>query len=164
MNALFFSTRKVLGIATLLSCVACVTAQSGGPGASPSNGLMSRPSSFDVPQTVEKIETTAKARGLTVFAKIDHAEAAKAAGLQMPPTVLLIVGNPKGGTPAMLAAPSLAIDLPLKILIAQGSDNKTVVTINDGPYLKERHKVPDEPAKALNALSALIDAALTVPK
>jgi uncharacterized protein (DUF302 family) len=144
----------VLGLTLVLT--GCATAQSAAPG----NGLLSRASTFSVPQTVEKIEALAKARGLTVFAKIDHAGAAQSAGLQMPPTVLLVMGNPRGGTPGMLAAPSLAIDLPLKVLVALGADGKTTVTFNDGAYLKARHQVPDAAAMPLGAMAGLVEAAL----
>jgi uncharacterized protein (DUF302 family) len=155
-------------IATLsLSLVlgGCASAQGGGamaaaPMAKPADGLLTRASTLSVPQAVEKIEAVAKARGLTVFAKIDHAAAAQSAGLQMPPTVLLVMGNPRGGTPGMLAAPSLAIDLPLKVLVASGADGKTTVTFNDAAYLKARHQVPDAAAMPLGAMAGLVDAAL----
>jgi uncharacterized protein (DUF302 family) len=124
------------------------------------SGLTSRPSALPVEETVAKIEATAKERGATVFAKIDHAGEAKKAGLQMPPTVLLIIGNPKAGTPMMLEKPSTAIDLPLKILVAQGADGKTTVTLNDAAFVRSRHGLSEDVAKPLGAMGGLVEAAL----
>jgi uncharacterized protein (DUF302 family) len=109
---------------------------------------------------VEKIESTARNRGLTLFARIDHSGEARKAGLEMRPTQLLILGNPKGGTPIMLASPSAAIDLPLKALVWQEPGGATVVTINDHRWLGARHKVSDELLKPLAGLANIIDAAL----
>jgi uncharacterized protein (DUF302 family) len=125
-----------------------------------SSGLASRGSSWTVDETVAKIESAAKDRGITVFAKIDHAAEAKKAGLQMPPTVLLIVGNPKAGTPMMLEKPSTAIDLPLKILIAQGADGKAVVTLNEPAFVRGRHGLSEDVARPLGGAAGLVDAAL----
>jgi uncharacterized protein (DUF302 family) len=79
---------------------------------------------------------------VTLFALVDHSGEAEKAGLKMPPTKLLIFGNPKGGAPLMLASPSVAIDLPLKILIAEDSQGKVWISYNSGEYLKERHDLP----------------------
>lgn len=154
------ATAVALGLSVLLGACASAPGVAGSAAPAPGNGLVSRASTLSVAQTVEKIEAAAKARGLTVFAKIDHAAAAQSAGLSMPPTVLLVMGNPRGGTPGMLAAPSLAIDLPLKVLVASGADGKTTVSFNDGAYLKARHKVPDAAAMPLGAMGGLVDAAL----
>ncbi|MGL4573810.1 MAG: DUF302 domain-containing protein [Burkholderiaceae bacterium] len=125
-----------------------------------SAGLTTRASSYSVDETVAKIEAAAKERGVSVFAKIDHAAEAKKAGLQMPPTLLLIVGNPKAGTPMMLEKPSTAIDLPLKILVAQGADGKTAVTLNDAAFMRNRHGLSEDVAKPLAGAAALVEAAL----
>ncbi|MGE0423844.1 MAG: DUF302 domain-containing protein [Reyranellaceae bacterium] len=124
------------------------------------NGIVSVASKYDVAQSTDKIEAAAKARGLTIFARIDHAGAAKTAGLEMRPTQLLVLGNPKGGTPLMQARPSLAIDLPLKILVWQDADGKVWAGYNDAAYLKQRHGLSDEQAKPLGAVGGLIQAAL----
>ena len=124
------------------------------------NGIVAVPSPHGVADSVQKIETAAKARGLTIFARIDHSGEAKKAGLDMRPTQLLILGNPKGGTPLMQAKPSLAIDLPLKILVWQDAAGKVWAGYNDPAFLKERHKLSDEQAKPLGALGGLIEAAL----
>lgn len=123
-------------------------------------GLVHRGLRYYVAETVERIEATARARGLTIFARIDHGAEAQKAGLQMPPTQVVLLGNPKGGTPVMLAAPTSAIDLPLKVLVPQGADGKTVVCINDHRWLQARHAIGDDVAKPLAGLPALLAAAL----
>lgn len=95
-------------------------------------------------------------KGLQVFAVIDHSGEAGKTGMQMPPTKVLIFGSPKAGTPLMLAAPSLAIDLPLKALVAGDTQNKVTVTYNDPEYLRERHGFPAELTKNLAGAGALI--------
>jgi uncharacterized protein (DUF302 family) len=131
-----------------------------GGAAAADNGLVSKATSMSVRETVEKIEAAAKTRGLTVFAKIDHAAEAQKAGLQMPPTVLLLVGNPKAGTPMMVEKPGIAIDLPLKVLVAQDAAGKTQITFNDAAFLKARHGVSDDAAKPLGGVAALVEAVL----
>ena len=123
-------------------------------------GLETRVSRYAVGETVEKIVATAKSRGLTVFATIDHAAGARDVGLTMRPTVLLVVGNPKGGTPVMLAAPTAAIDLPLKILVAESDSGTTQVTINAPAFVAQRHGIPAALLPAVSALGPLLDAAL----
>ena len=125
-----------------------------------SNGLITRASRFSVKETLQRIEATATARGLTIFARIDHGGEAARAGLSMRATQLLVLGNPKGGTPVMQAAPSAAIDLPLKVLVAEKADGTTEVSINDGRWLAERHGLPSELVKNVSALPDLLDAAL----
>lgn len=93
--------------------------------------------------TVEKLESILKEKGLQLFAKIDFSGDAEKAGLSMPPTQMLIFGNPKGGTPVMVAAPSVALDLPLKVLVAQDSQGKVRMSYNTPEYLAERHAIPD---------------------
>jgi uncharacterized protein (DUF302 family) len=107
------------------------------------NGIITRPSNHSVDETVEKLKEILQAKGITLFALIDHSGEAAHAGMKMPPTKLLIFGNPKGGTPLMLAAPSSAIDLPLKILVSEDSDGKVWVSYNSPTYLKDRHAFPE---------------------
>jgi uncharacterized protein (DUF302 family) len=85
-----------------------------------------------------------QAKGVTLFALVDHSGEAEKAGMKMRPTKLLIFGSPKAGTPLMLAAPSVAIDLPLKILVAEDAQGKVWVSYNRAEYLKERHGLPEE--------------------
>jgi uncharacterized protein (DUF302 family) len=109
----------------------------------PGNGIVRRPSNFSVDETLRKLQAILAVKAVTVFALIDHSGEAGKVGMQMPPTKLLVFGNPRGGTPLMLAAPSIAIDLPLKILVAEDDQGKVFVSYNDPAYLGERHGLPD---------------------
>jgi uncharacterized protein (DUF302 family) len=93
---------------------------------------------------VERVKSILQSKGITLFALVDHSGEAERVGLKMPPTRLLIFGSPKAGTPLMLAAPSIAIDLPLKILVWQDGQGKVWLSYNSPEYLKERHGVPAE--------------------
>jgi uncharacterized protein (DUF302 family) len=108
------------------------------------NGIVDEPSNHSVQQTVEALSNILKSKGVAVFALIDHSGEAEKVGLKMRPTKLLIFGNPKAGTPLMLASPSSAIDLPLKILIWEDSQGKVWLSYNSPEYLKERHGLPQE--------------------
>ena len=108
------------------------------------NGIVEVPSNNSVDQTVERLKGILEAKGVAIFALIDHSGEAEKVGLKMPPTKLLIFGSPKAGTPVMLAAPSIAIDLPLKILIREDPAGKVWVSYNGPEYLQERHGVPQE--------------------
>jgi uncharacterized protein (DUF302 family)/uncharacterized membrane protein YidH (DUF202 family) len=108
------------------------------------NGIVSKPSNHSVDETIEKLKGLLQAKGVTVFALVDHSGEAQKAGLKMPPTKLLIFGSPKAGTPLMLAAPSIAIDLPLKILVAEDGQGKVSVSYNSPAYLQQRHGFPQE--------------------
>ena len=107
-------------------------------------GLIDIPSNHSVEETVERLKGILQAKGITLFALVDHSGEAAKAGMKMRPTKLLIFGNPKGGTPMMLAAPSSAIDLPLKILVWEDVQGKVLITYNSPSYLQERHKLPPE--------------------
>ncbi|HWX55767.1 MAG TPA: DUF302 domain-containing protein [Verrucomicrobiae bacterium] len=108
------------------------------------NGIISQPSNHSVDRTVEKLKALLQAKGVTLFALIDHSGEAEKAGMKMRPTKLLILGSPKAGTPLMLAAPSIAIDLPLKMLVWEDAQGKTWVSFNSPAYLQERHGVPQD--------------------
>jgi uncharacterized protein (DUF302 family) len=107
------------------------------------NGIVGKISSHSVDETVAKLKGILQAKGVTLFALVDHSGEAERAGMKMPNTKLLIFGSPKAGTPLMIASPSIAIDLPLKILIAEDADGKVWVSYNDPAYLKNRHNLPD---------------------
>ena len=107
------------------------------------NGMVTIPSHPSVDETVDKLRGILQAKNVTLFAVIDHSGEAAKAGMKMPNTKLLIFGNSKGGTPRMLAAPSVAIDLPLKILVAEDAQGKVWISYNTPEYLKERHGLPD---------------------
>jgi len=107
-------------------------------------GIMDKLSNHSVDQTVEKLKNILQAKGVALFALVDHSGEAEKVGMKMRPTKLLIFGNPKAGTPLMLAAPSIAIDLPLKILIWEDAQGKVWVSYNSPAYLRERHGLPPE--------------------
>jgi uncharacterized protein (DUF302 family) len=107
-------------------------------------GIVDMPSNHTVDQTVQRLKGILEAKGVTLFALVDHSGEAEKAGMKMPPTKLLIFGSPKAGTPLMLASPSVAIDLPLKILIWEDGDGKAWISYNCPAYLQERHNVPPE--------------------
>jgi uncharacterized protein (DUF302 family)/uncharacterized membrane protein YidH (DUF202 family) len=107
-------------------------------------GIIDKPSKHGVEQTVEKLKNILQAKGVTLFALVDHSGEAEKVGMKMRPTKLLIFGSPKAGTPLMLAVPSIAIDLPLKILVWEDAQGKVWVSYNSPEYLKERHGLPAE--------------------
>jgi uncharacterized protein (DUF302 family) len=108
------------------------------------NGIINKPSKHSVEQTVEALRNILKSKGVAVFALIDHSGEAEKVGLKMRPTKLLIFGNPKAGTPLMLASPSSALDLPLKLLVWEDAQGKVWVSYNSPEYLRERHGLPQE--------------------
>jgi uncharacterized protein (DUF302 family)/uncharacterized membrane protein YidH (DUF202 family) len=108
------------------------------------NGLVTIPGHQSVDQTVQKLEGILQAKGVKIFALIDHSAEAEKAGMQMRPTKVLIFGNPKAGTPLMIAAPSIAIDLPLKVLVWEDADGKVWISYNAPAYLQARHGLPPE--------------------
>ena len=120
------------------------------------NGLVQVVSQYSVNESVQRLQAALTAKGLQVFAVIDHSREAEMVGLMMRPTKVVIFGSPKGGTPLMVAAPSLAIDLPLKVLVAEDAQGKVSVTYNSPEYLKERHGVPEELIKNLAGAGAVI--------
>ena len=126
---------------------------------SSNSGIVQIPSNHSVDETVQKLEDILEAKGVMLFAVVDHSGEAAKAGMQMPNTKLLIFGSPKAGTPVMLAAPSIAIDLPLKILVAEDGAGKVSVSYNSAQYLQERHAVPAELMKNLAVIEALAHAA-----
>ena len=105
-------------------------------------GIVRIASAHSVAETVSKLETILQAKNVKLFAIVDHSGEAEQAGLRMPNTKLLIFGNPKAGTPLMLASPSAALDLPLKILVAEDTAGKTWVSYNATDYLQKRHNLP----------------------
>lgn len=112
-------------------------------------GLIDTPSHHSVDQTVERLEQLLQSRSITLFAVIDHSGEAAKAGMAMRPTKLLIFGSPRAGTPLMIAAPTIAIDLPLKVLVWEDAQGKVWLSYNDPDYLRERHDVPQELLRSL---------------
>ena len=124
-------------------------------GTAEDNGIVNKPSNRSVDETVEKLKNILQSKGITLFALIDHSGEAEKVGMKMPPTKLLIFGSPKAGTPLMLAAPSIAIDLPLKILIWEDVHGKVWVTYNSSAYLQERHGLPSDLLQNIAVVEAL---------
>jgi uncharacterized protein (DUF302 family) len=120
------------------------------------NGLLQVASARSVDETVARLKTVFAERGLQVFALVDHSGEAEKVGMKMRPTKLLIFGSPKGGTPVMLAAPSVAIDLPLKALVAEDEGGKVWITYNSPEYLQQRHGVPQDLIKNIAGVGALV--------
>lgn len=109
----------------------------------PDSGLIHLSSPHTVIETLARLETIVQTKGLTIQARIDHSGDAAKAGLKMQPMKLLIFGNPKSGTPLMIASPSVAIDLPLKALVWQDDDGKVWLSYNSPDFLQERHAIPE---------------------
>jgi uncharacterized protein (DUF302 family) len=120
------------------------------------NGLIQVASPYSVAETVKRLESILASHGLQVFALVDHSGEAEKVGMKMRPTKLLIFGSPKGGTPVMLAAPTIAIDLPLKALIAEDENGKVSVSYNTPEYLQQRHGVPDDLLKNISGVGVLV--------
>src|SRR5579872_1639367 len=119
------------------------------------NGLVQVASPNSVDDTVKRLQSILTQKGLQVFALVDHSGEAEKVGMKMRPTKLLIFGSPKAGTPLMLAAPSAAIDLPLKILIWEDASGKAWVTYNSPEFLRERHGLPPELMPNVAVIEAL---------
>lgn len=119
------------------------------------DGIVDHPAALSVDEIVSRVQAILRAKGITLFALIDHSGEAAKVGLTMPPTKLLIFGNPKSGTPLMLASPSCAIDLPLKLLIWEDAAGKVWVSQNSVDYLMNRHHLPAELRQNISAIDAL---------
>ena len=119
------------------------------------SGIISKPSQLSVDETVEKLQQILHANGVKLFALVDHSGEAESVGMHLRPTKLLIFGNPKAGTPLMIAAPSIAIDLPLKILVSEDADGKVWISYNSPGFLQARHKLPQELVQNIAVVEAL---------
>src|SRR6202035_1644546 len=123
--------------------------------ASAENGIVRIPSNHSVDETVAKLQGILQAKGVKLFVVVDHSGEAARAGLKMPNTKLLIFGNPKAGTPLMLAAPSIALDLPLKILVTEDGQGKVWLSHNSPEYLMQRHNLPQDLVKNIALVETL---------
>ena len=122
-------------------------------------GLRILPTQHSVAEVLNRVQTLARARGLTIFAQIDFSGDAERSGLALRPTGLVMVGNPKAGTPLIDASPTVAIDLPLKILAWQDAQGQCWVAYNETEYLQVRHGIPSALMQNIAALGALAAAA-----
>ncbi len=123
------------------------------------NGIVTRRGTHSVEATAAKLAGILQAKGIKLFADVDHSGEAAKAGLSMRPTRVLIFGNPVAGTPLMVAAPSIAIDLPLKVLIHEDADGTTWLSYNSAAYLGDRHGVPSDLLRNIAVVDALVAAA-----
>jgi|SRR5450631_2288661 uncharacterized protein (DUF302 family) len=126
----------------------------------PNNGMVHLSSPYSVAETLKRVEEVLQGRNLTVFARVDHSGEAEKVGLKMRPTQVIVFGSPKGGTPVMVAAPTVAIDLPLKALVWEDAEGKVWVSYNSPDYLKQRHNIPDELVKNVAGAGAVIEEAV----
>ena len=126
----------------------------------PDNGMVHLRSPYAVPETLRRLESLLQAKGVNIFARVDHSGEAEKAGLKMRPTQLLIFGSPKAGTPLMVASPTLAIDLPLKALAWEDTDGAVWLSYNTPEYLKQRHNIPDEFVKNIAVIRPLLEEAV----
>ena len=121
----------------------------------PGNGILRTASNHSVEETVTRLQAILQSKGVKLFAIVDHSGEAASVGLRMPNTKLLIFGNPKAGTPLMLASPGAALDLPLKILIAEDAAGKVCISYNAPAYLQARHNLPPELLPNIAVIDAL---------
>ena len=123
-------------------------------------GIVTRPGPFSVEETLERLQAAIHSRNLTLFAQIDHSDLARRVGLTMQEAHVLIFGNPRGGTPLMIASQLLALDLPLKVLVWQSADEQVWVSTTSVTYLRDRYAIPQELAGNLAVVDAVIEQAI----
>lgn len=128
---------------------------------SANNGIISQPSPYSVTETIDRLVTVLQAKGITIFARIDQQAEAEKVGLSLRPTQLLLFGNPQAGTPLMVAEPTIALDLPLKVLAWEAADGTVWLSYNDPNYLKQRFSLPDELVKNIDVITPLIHQVLS---
>jgi uncharacterized protein (DUF302 family) len=145
---------RVWQIAVLLIGLALPASAASNP-VKKKNGIVDVPSNHSVDETVDRVKSILQSKGVTLFAVIDHSGEAAKVGMKMPPTKLLIFGSPKAGTPLMLAVPSIAIDLPLKILVWEDTEGKVWLSYNSPEYLAERHGLPKDLVQNLAVVATL---------
>jgi uncharacterized protein (DUF302 family) len=131
------------------------------PQAVPSaDGVISKPSPYSVDETIRRLDQVVREKGLTVFSRIDHGGAAREVGLDMQDEQVLVFGNPRAGTPLMVARPLVGLDLPLRVLVWRASDGRVWASYQDTAFIAKRYGLTDSLEKNLAALPALVDAAL----
>jgi len=126
----------------------------------PDNGMVHLSSPYSFAETMQRVEALLQKQGLKIFCRVDHSGEAEKVGLKMPPTQVLIFGSPKGGTPLMIASPTVAIDLPLKALISEDGGGKVWVSYNTPEYLKQRHNISGELIKNIAGIGLLLQKAV----
>ena len=124
------------------------------------NGVISQSSPYSVSETIDRLAAILQAKNITIFARIDQQVEAEKVGLSLRPTQLLLFGSPKAGTPLMVAEPTIALDLPLKVVAWEAADGKVWLSYNDSIYLQQRFSLPDELLKNIDVIAPLIHQAL----
>jgi uncharacterized protein (DUF302 family) len=148
-------TRLFIGLASFFPAVVAWAQVTPAPTRGPVEGIVMIASDHSVDETVARLKSLLQAKGVTLFALVDHSGEAERVGLKMPPTKLLILGSPKGGTPLMLAKPSIALDLPLKLLVSQDGQGKVWISYNSPEYLRQRYELPEDLVPGLAVVGAL---------
>jgi uncharacterized protein (DUF302 family) len=126
---------------------------------STTRGIIQIVSNHTVEETVRRLREILDSKGVKLFALVDHGGEGASAGMSMPPTMLLIFGSPRAGTPLMLAAPSIAIDLPLKALVSEDADGTVRISYNSPAYLQERHGIPENLIQNISVVESFAAAA-----
>lgn len=124
------------------------------------NGIISLLSPYSVTETIDRLEAILQTKGITIFARIDQKAEAEKVGLSLLPTQLLLFGNPKAGTPLMVAEPTIALDLPLKVLAWEATDGKVWLSYNDTDYLQQRFALADDLVKNIAVVPSLVEQTL----
>ena len=124
------------------------------------DGVISKPSPHSVDETIRRLDEVVRGKGLTVFARVDHRSGAREVGLDMQDEQELIFGNPRAGTPLMVARPLVGLDLPLRVLVWRASDGRVWVSYQDSAFITKRYGLPDGLEKNISGVPALVDAAL----
>lgn len=124
------------------------------------NGIVNQPSSYSVTETIDRVVAILQAKSITIFARIDQKVEAEKVGLSLLPTQLLLFGNPQAGTPLMVAEPTIALDLPLKVVAWEAADGKVWLSYNDPIYLQQRYSLSDELVKKIDVIALLSHQAL----
>jgi len=136
-------------------------ANMGTPQAVPSaDGVISKPSPYSVDETIRRLDEVVRGKDLTVFSRIDHRSGAREVGLDMQDEQVLIFGNPRAGTPLMVARPLVGLDLPLRVLVWRASDGRVWASYQDSAFIAKRYGLPDGLEKNVAGVAALVDAAL----
>jgi len=126
----------------------------------PQDGMVHLSSQHSASETVKRLESLITARGLSILARIDHSGDAAKVGMKMPATELLIFGNPKSGTPVMIASPTAALDLPLKALVWEDAYGKVWLSYNSPQYLEPRHRIPNDLLKNISGIRTIAEEAV----
>jgi uncharacterized protein (DUF302 family) len=121
------------------------------------NGIINQLSPYSVSESLDRLTAILQAKGITIFARLDQQAEAEKVGMSLLPTQLLLFGSPKAGTPLMVAEPTIALDLPLKILAWEATDGKVWLSYNDPNYLKQRFSLSDELIKNIAVIAPLIE-------